>query len=100
MWHVPKVRLRFYILPLIFLLITIYFMYHLIEGERGLFRLFVLNQELKHAETLLIETNTEKSRLQNRVDLLSSHALDADILDEVAREELGLIEKNEYIIFD
>ena len=34
------------------------------------------------------------------VDLLSSHALDADILDEVAREELGLIEKNEYIIFD
>ena len=100
MWKVPKVRLRFYILPLIFLLISIYFMYHLIEGERGLFRLFSVNEELKNANILLKQTNAEKVCLQNRVDLLSSHALDADILDEVAREELGLIESEEFIIFD
>ena len=100
MWKVTRVRLRFYILPLIFLLITVYFMYHLIEGERGLFRLFVLNQELKQAEVLLTETTTEKARMEKRVCLLSAQALDADMLDEAARNALGFVKEDEYIIFD
>lgn len=75
-------------------------MYHLIEGERGLFRLFSVTEELKKAEILLNKTNAEKKRLENRIHLMSAHTLDADILDEVARDELGLAQKDEYVIFD
>ena len=75
-------------------------MYHLIEGERGLLRFFTVNDELKKAAILLEKTNSEKLQLENRVRLLSTQALDADMLDEAARNELGLIEKEEYVIFD
>ena len=100
MWKASKIRLRFYILPLIFLLITVYFMYHLIEGERGLFRLLVLNEELKQAQHLLSETTTEKALMEKRVQSLSTQALDADMLDEAARNGLGFVKEDEYIIFD
>ena len=100
MWQASKIRLRYYIAPLLFLLITVYFMYHLIEGEHGIFRLFSVNSELEKANILLQNTNEEKRQLENRVNLLSSQRLDADMLDEVSREKLGLIDKDEYVIFN
>ena len=100
MWQVFHVRLRFYILPLIFLMITVYFTFHLIKGERGLFRLFTLNQELKQASAMLSETNLEKELMENKVRSLSSEALDTGMLDEVVRKELSVIKKEEYVIFN
>ena len=59
-----------------------------------------IKNDLKKAAILLEKTNSEKLQLENRVRLLSTQALDADMLDEAARNELGLIEKEEYVIFD
>ena len=38
--------------------------------------------------------------MEKRVQLLSSENLNADMLDEAARRELGLIHKQEYVIFN
>ena len=46
------------------------------------------------------ETQKQKEMLEKRVALLSSQHLDADMLEETLHQELGLIEKEEYIIFD
>ena len=70
MLALSRIRLRFYILPLIFLLITIYFSYHLVEGNRGIFRLFEINQELVKAKDLLAKTNEKKENLEQKVNLL------------------------------
>ncbi|MBE6449368.1 MAG: septum formation initiator family protein [Alphaproteobacteria bacterium] len=100
----PKLKaidhLHFYILPCVFLMITLYFTYHLIEGERGISRWFAVNQELVEAGKILSETQKQKEMLEKRVALLSSQHLDADMLEETLHQELGLIEKEEYIIFD
>ena len=100
MWKETQIRLRFCILPLIFLLISVYFTYHLIKGERGIFRLFEVNQELTQAQALLKETNMRKEKLETKVRLLSSKQLNADMLDTVVRQQLGFIEKDEYVIFN
>ena len=100
----PKLKafdhFHFYILPCVFLMITLYFTYHLIEGERGISRWFAINKELIEAEKILSYTQEQKEMLEKRVDLLSSKNLDADMFDETLRQELGLIEKEEYIIFN
>ena len=92
--------MHFYILPFIFLMITLYFTYHLIQGERGLFRLFELNKELDEAQVLLDKSEKEKSKMEQKIDSLSSDSLSADRLDELGRQELGFIKPNEYVIFE
>lgn len=96
----PHLRMRFYILPFVFLMITLYFTYHLIQGERGLFRLFEVNKELDEAETLLKKSEHDKAAMESKIDSLSAESLSADMLDELGRKELGFIKSNEYVIFE
>ena len=96
----PRLRMRFYILPFIFLMITLYFTYHLIQGERGLFRLFEVNKELDQAEVLLKKSEYEKDIMEARINSISSDSLSADMLDELGRKELGFIKSDEYVIFE
>lgn len=96
----PRVRMHFYILPFIFLMITLYFTYHLIQGERGLFRLFEVNKELDQAEILLKKSEHEKAIMEAKIKSLSSDSLSADRLDELGRQELGFIKSDEYVIFE
>ena len=96
----PRLRMRFYILPFIFLMITLYFTYHLIQGERGLFRLFEVNKELDQAEVLLKKSEYEKNIMEARINSISSDSLSADMLDELGRKELGFIKSDEYVIFE
>ena len=99
-FKLPRLRMRFYILPFIFLMITLYFTYHLIQGERGLFRLFEVNKELDQAEVLLKKSEYEKEILEDRINSISSDSLSADMLDELGRKELGFIRSDEYVIFE
>ena len=99
-FKLPRLRMRFYILPFIFLMITLYFTYHLIQGERGLFRLFEVNKELDQAEVLLKKSEYEKVIMEARINSISSDSLSADMLDELGRKELGFIRSDEYVIFE
>lgn len=99
-FKLPRLRMRFYILPFIFLMITLYFTYHLIQGERGLFRLFEVNKELDEAQNLLKKSEHEKATMEAKINSLSSDSLSADTLDELGRKELGFIKSEEYIIFE
>lgn len=97
---VSRVRMDFYILPTIFLLITLYFTYHLIQGERGLFRLFEVNRELEQSQVLLTKSENEKGKMESKINSLSSDSLSADRLDELGRHELGFVNPDEYVIFE
>ncbi|MFT6559628.1 MULTISPECIES: FtsB family cell division protein [Sneathiella] len=85
--------------PILGLLTICYFSYHLIEGDRGLFSYLKLQMEIQKAEAEFQITELEKEKLENRVKLLDPENLDLDMLEERAREVLGLAHPDELVIY-
>ena len=77
-----------------------YFGYHLVEGDRGLYAYGRLVQEIAVAKQALGDATAERRRLERRVSLLRPNGLDTDMLDEQARNVLGVIGRNEVVIID
>ncbi len=85
--------------PIIGLLAICYFSYHLVEGDRGLFAYLKLQNDIRKAEAEYQITQMERERLEKRVKLLDSQNLDLDMLEERAREVLGLAHPDEVVIY-
>ncbi len=75
-----------------------YFAYHAVEGERGLRAYFALKHRTAIAAAALDTLRTERGTLEQRVRLLRPDSLDLDMLEERAREVLGLIGEDEVVI--
>ena len=58
-------RIRYLILPVFWLVLTFYFGYHAVNGERGLRRLFELKQEIQ-------ATNSRIDAVNARIDKAES----------------------------
>ncbi len=95
-----KAHPRLFIIPLIGLVITFYFTYHAIKGERGFIRLIEIIQEIEHAEMVLAQTDQEKEKMERKVKALSPENLDIDMVEESGRRLLNVGEKKDFIIFD
>lgn len=91
---------RQFIIPLIGIVITLYFAYHAIKGERGMIRYAQIQEEINQAQNVLDETEHQKSEMEKKVNSLSPGNMDLDRLDESGRTILNVGEKNDYIIFD
>ena len=85
--------------PILFSLVSAYFGYHLVEGDRGLFAYLRLTHEVDKAEAALKVADAQRQKLEQRVALLRSDALDLDMLDERSRLVLGLAHPDEVVIF-
>ena len=85
--------------PIFGLLAICYFSYHLVEGDRGLFAYLKLQNEIQKAEAEFQITQLEKKRLEKRVQLLNPENLDLDMLEERARDVLGLAHPDELVIY-
>lgn len=83
----------------IIILLFIYFVYHTINGDRGVLISFKLSEELQEKTKRLEEITKEKMLLEQKVHLLSPDSLDLDLLDEIARKKLGLVGKDEVVIY-
>lgn len=82
---------------LMFLLI-IYFTYHSISGERGVMAYIKLKKQLVIRSEMLLELQTQRKKLDASVKLINPKTLDKDMVDELARRELGLIGKDEVMV--
>lgn len=85
-------------LPVLILLILLYFVYHFIEGEHGYLAWNKLGKELAASEKILQEKNAVKAEWENRVGFLNSTHLDPDLLEEQARKMLNQAKENEVIL--
>lgn len=85
-------------LPVLILLILLYFVYHFIEGEHGYLAWKKLGKELADSEKILQEKTAVKAEWENRVSLLNSTHLDPDLLEEQARKMLNQAKENEVIL--
>ena len=78
-----------------------YFVYHIIQGERGILSWMRLQQKIVDAQKILEDTQVEHDTLEHRVYLLRPDSLDLDMLEERARQVLNLASsKDELICLD
>jgi cell division protein FtsB len=85
-------------LNLIIYLLIIYFIYHALNGERGIFAYQRLSKDLATKKEVLKALNQEKSKLEHKIKLFNKDNVDLDLLDELSRSKLGLTGKNETVI--
>jgi cell division protein FtsB len=81
----------------IFFLIMSYFIFHSIYGSRGIIEYFKLQAELDRSHIKLENLRSERLEIENRAKLLRPGSLDKDMLDEKARNVLGLSKPNEKV---
>jgi cell division protein FtsB len=93
-------RLNHILGPLIALLLMIYFGYHIVQGERGLFSWMRLRQKIAESEQHLAQIQSEKETLERRVHLLRPESVDQDMLEERARKVLNWGHSGEVVIYD
>lgn len=84
--------------PILFACALFYFAFHAFHGERGVFALFQNQHQLMEVERELEATRAERMTLEKRVGGLRVNSLDLDLLDEQARNMLGLSKENEMIM--
>jgi len=93
-----KKRLRLAAPPIIGACVFGYFVYHAVEGDRGIMAWLRLSHELAASQMILADVSLERQMLQHRVDLLSSSSLDPDLLDERARAMLNVAEPDDRLV--
>ena len=93
-------RFRHILPPLFWLVLTFYFGYHAVNGERGLRRLFELRREIRVASRVAEEIAARRSEMERKVGQLSPDSIDMDMLDESARSLLHMGKEGDYVIFD
>jgi len=83
---------------LLFSSVVIFFGFHILAGDRGILARPELDRRIMLAEEKLALLQRHHDFLSHRIRLLQADSLDADMLAETARAELGLYSPNDVII--
>ncbi len=75
-----------------------YFTFAAVQGDYGVFRRVQINAEAQELTQERDRLKTELAVLQNKTRRLSDGYLDVDLLDEQARDVLGLLRADEVVI--
>ena len=85
--------------PIIGVCLIVYFLYHAIQGDRGLIAFWQLSKQVTQAENTQSMLTQKRTELQTRVSLLNPNSLNSDMIDERARFILGYTKSDEIVIF-
>ena len=80
------------------LLIFIFFVSHIFFGERSLWKIFSLNNQISIAEKDYNLLLNDKLKISSEINLLRDDNLDPDIITEIAHKLLGLIHSDQIVI--
>lgn len=88
--------------PLIFFAVafslSVYFTFAAVQGDFGLFRRVEIEAERDALERDLAKLQDQANEMENLTRRLSDSYLDLDLLDQQAREVLGLLRTDEIVI--
>jgi cell division protein FtsB len=93
-----KRRARDAVLPLMFMALCGYFVWHSVHGGRGLIARDLRTAEIAAARAELARAEAERDAMERRVAGLRSERLDRDQLDERARALLNVVGRDELVI--
>ena len=75
-----------------------FFGFHTVAGDRGILARPHLEHKITQAQEQLSLLKKHQSFLRHRISLMQKDGIDADILAETARSELGLFRPNDVIV--
>ncbi len=75
-----------------------YFAFAAVQGDYGLFRRAEIEAHEKALQDRLVTLKAEVARMENLTRRLSDTYLDLDLLDQQARDVLGMIRSDEIVI--
>ena len=93
-----KNKIILYLSFLITFFISIYLVYFLINGQRGLLKYFYLTKQNQEYSQTLAKLKVENQYYNDRINRLQPNTVDLDFLDEQVRKKLGFVDKNEIVI--
>ncbi|WP_287762022.1 septum formation initiator family protein [Acidiphilium sp.] len=93
-----KRRLRALVLPVLFLVVTAYFVFNAINGSRGIIAQRHDQAVLVKDRQSLTDVTARRDRWQARVDALHHHAIAPDMLNEQARAVLNLADPDDLAV--
>ena len=79
-------------------LACLYFVFAAVQGDYGIFRRAEVDAEALELKVELASLSDEVARMENLTRRLSDDYLDLDLLDQQARDVLGLIRADEVVI--
>jgi cell division protein FtsB len=95
-------RLRTTLYPLLLYclsgLIGTYFVWHAVNGERGLKTKDEYERKITALASELEDLKAEHALWNHRIALLSGRVIDRDLLDEEARAVLGRVQRDELVV--
>lgn len=96
-------RIRNILIPLALYAVSMpvsgYFLWHAVNGERGLNKRLAYQEQIQAQIRLSGQIAQEKKSLQRRIALFRARAVDHDILDEQARTVLGRVGSDDVVVF-
>lgn len=78
--------------------VSIYFIFAAVQGDYGLFRRVEIIADKERLEAELAALEAEVAHMENLTHRLSDNYLDLDLLDQQARDVLGLLRSDEIVI--
>lgn len=100
--HRLRVFLRSLILPLTLYCVAgsvaAYFVWHGVHGQRGLKTGEEYEQKLSQLRMERDILKIQRMQWESRIGLIKGEKIDADILEEEARNRLGRVHKNDVVI--
>jgi len=75
-----------------------YFVYHAVQGDRGVIAWIQVSQRLAQAKDQLAKSDGDRAAMEQRVALLSNSSLDLDMLEERARVMLNFSNPDDLVI--
>lgn len=78
--------------------LAMYFAYASVQGDYGIFRRVQIEAETRALETERAALRAEVDALANKTRRLSDTYLDLDLLDQQARDILGLVRADELVL--
>ena len=80
------------------LLLGLYFTFAAVQGDYGLFRRAEIDAQNRELAEQLAGLEAKVARMENLTHRLSDSYLDLDLLDQQARDVLGLLRADEIVI--
>ncbi len=78
--------------------LCVYFTFAAVQGDYGLFRRAEIDAESRALQQRLDSLSAQVLRMENLTHRLSDDYLDLDLLDQQARDVLGLLRSDEIVI--
>ena len=93
-----KRRARDLVGPVLGLSALLYFVYHAVEGDRGLLAYFRMTHDIAETQAGLDQITVDRQGLELRVSRLRANSLDRDLLEERARAILNYVRPEEIVV--